>query len=134
GNSGQFSPGYPAVNNDLSFITGQTIGDVTGEAPKQEVLAGTASLDVQAFNVEGGAASPAWPKLSGGWLVATPTLGSLGTLDTSASAKKDVVTITREGTLSVYSTPASACSPSSWPNFHHDIANSGDYTRDPVSP
>lgn len=67
-------------------------------------------------------------------MVATPTLGSLGTIDTSSSAKKDVVTITREGTLSVYGTPASACSPSSWPNFHHDIANSGDYTRDAVPP
>jgi hypothetical protein len=133
-NSGQFSPGFPAVNNDLSFITGETIGDVTGEAPKQEVLAGTASQDLQAYNVEGNAASTAWPKLSGGWIVATPALGSLGTVDTSASAKKDVVSITREGTLSVYSTPAAACSPSSWPNFHHDIANSGDYTRDAVKP
>jgi hypothetical protein len=133
-NSGQFAPGFPAVNNDLSFITGQTVGDVTGQAPKQEVVAGTASLDLEAYNVEGNAASAAWPKLTGGWLVATPTLGSLGTIDTSAEAKKDVVTITREGTLSVYSTPASACSPSSWPNFHHDIANSGDYTRDAVKP
>ncbi len=61
-------------------------------------------------------------------------LGSLGTIDTSAEAKKDVVSITREGTLAVYSTPAAACSPSSWPNFHHDIANSGDYTRDAVPP
>src|SRR5204862_21022 len=52
-NSGQFSPGYPAVNNDLSFITGQTVGDVTGQAPKQEVVAGTASQDLQAYNVEG---------------------------------------------------------------------------------
>jgi hypothetical protein len=34
----------------------------------------------------------------------------------------------------VYSTPASACSPSSWPNFHHDVANSGDYTRDAIAP
>ncbi len=34
----------------------------------------------------------------------------------------------------MYSTPASACSPSSWPNFHHDIANSGDYTRDAIPP
>jgi hypothetical protein len=67
-------------------------------------------------------------------MVATPTLGSLGTLDTSSGAKKDVVSITREGTVSVYSTPASACSPSSWPNFHHDIANSGDYTRDAIPP
>jgi hypothetical protein len=133
-NSGQFAPGFPAVDNDLSFITGETIGDVTGQAPKQEVLAGTASLDLQAYNGEGNPASAAWPKLTGGWMVATPTLGSLGTVDTSSNAKKDVVSITREGVVSVYSTPASACSPSSWPNFHHDIANSGDYTRDAIPP
>jgi hypothetical protein len=133
-NSGQFSPGFPAVDNDLSFITGETIGDVTGQAPKQEVVAGTASLDLEAYNGEGLPAGPGWPKLTGGWMVATPTLGSLGTLDTEAGAKKDVVSITREGEISVYSTPASACSPSSWPNFHHDIANSGDYTRDAVAP
>jgi hypothetical protein len=133
-NSAQYAPGFPAVNNDLSFITGETVGDVTGEAPKQEVLAGTASQDLEAYNLEGNPASTAWPKLTGDWLVATPTLGSLGTIDTSASAKKDVVSITRSGTLSVYTTPASACSPSSWPNFHHDIANSGDFTRDAVKP
>ena len=46
-NSGQYSPGFPAVDNDLSFITGETVGDVTGEAPKQEVLAGTASQDLR---------------------------------------------------------------------------------------
>ncbi len=133
-NSGQFSPGFPAVDNDLSFITGETVGDVTGEAPKQEVVAGTASQDLQAYNSAGAPASGAWPKLTGGWTVATPTLGSLGTIDTASSAKKDVVSITREGTVSVYTTPAAACSPSSWPNFHHDIANSGDYTRDAVPP
>ncbi len=130
----QFAPGFPAEDNDLSFITGETIGDVTGESPKQEVVAGTASNDLEAYNLEGLPASTAWPKLTGGWTVATPVLGSLGTLDTQASAKKDIVSITREGTLSVYSTPASACSPSSWPNFHHDIANSGDYTRDAIPP
>ena len=133
-NSGQYAPGFPAVNNDLSFITGQVVGDVTGAAPAQEVLAGTASQDLQAYNAEGGAASSAWPKLTGDWLVATPVLGSLGTVDTSTTAKKDVVSLTRSGTLSVYATPASACSPSSWPNFHHDIANSGDYTRDAIPP
>ncbi len=133
-NSGQFAPGYPAVNNDLSFITGQAIGDVTGAAPAQEVVAGTASQDLEAYNAAGAPAGPEWPKLTGDWLVATPVLGSLGTLDTEASAKKDVVSLTRSGTLSVYSTPASACSPSSWPSFHHDIANSGDYTRDAVPP
>src|ERR1700732_2140144 len=132
--SSQFAPGFPAVNNDLSFITGQTVGDVTGQAPKQEVVAGTASQDLQAYNAEGSPAGSAWPKLTGDWLVATPILGSLGTLDTSPAAKKDVVSITRSGTLAVYSTPAAACSPSSWPRFHHDNANSGDYTRDGLTP
>jgi hypothetical protein len=133
-NSGQYAAGFPTVNNDLSFITGRVVGDVTGQGPKQEVLGGTASLDLQAYNIDGNAASTAWPKLTGGWTVATPVLGSLGTIDTTAGAKKDVVSITREGTLAVYSTPAGACSPSSWPNFHHDIANSGDYTRQAIAP
>jgi hypothetical protein len=134
GSSGQFAPGFPTVNNDLSFITGQVVGDVTGAAPTQEVVAGTASQDLEAYNAAGAPAGTAWPKLTGDWLVATPILGSLGTLDTSSTAPKDVVSITRSGTLSVYSTPASACSPSSWPNFHHDVANSGDYTRDAIPP
>ena len=53
--TGQYSPGFPAVDNDLSFITGETVGDVTGEAPKQEVVAGTASDDLEAYNSAGSA-------------------------------------------------------------------------------
>jgi hypothetical protein len=132
--TGQFDGGYPAVANDLGFLTGETVGDITGNAAQQEVLGGTASLDVQAFNAAGQAASSAWPKLSGDWLVATPTLGPFGSLAYLRTARKDVVTITRSGTLSVYGTPAKACSPSSWPNWHHDLANSGDYTRDATPP
>jgi hypothetical protein len=132
--TGQFDPGWPAVDNDLGFLTGEVVGDVTGHAPEQDVVGGTSSLDVQAFNSLGQPASSAWPKLSGDWLVATPVLGSFGTLDYRPAAGKDVVTITRSGTLSVYTTPARACSPSSWPNWHHDIANSGDYTRDAIPP
>src|SRR5204862_6463464 len=91
-------------------------------------------MDRHASTGAGAPASAEWPKLTGDWLVATPVRGSLGTGDTSEGARKTVVTMTRSGTLSVYTTPASACSPSSWPNFHHDIANSGDYTRDAVKP
>src|SRR5581483_10726598 len=94
-NTGQFAQGYPAVVNDLGFLTGETVGDITGHAPQQEVLGGTASLDVQAFNSSGQPASGAWPKLSGDWMVATPTLGSFGTVDTASSAHQDVVTVTR---------------------------------------
>jgi hypothetical protein len=33
-----------------------------------------------------------------------------------------------------YRTGAAACSPSSWPRFHHDEANSGDMRRDATAP
>ncbi len=132
--TGQFRPGYPSPVNDLQFLAGQAIGDVADIPGTQQVLGGTASLDLQALNSAGAPASSAWPKMTADWTVATPTLGSFGTLDSDASAHKDVVSITRAGELSVYDTPAAACSPSSSPRFHHDNANSGDYTRDAVLP
>jgi hypothetical protein len=130
---GQQLPGYPAEVNDLQFLTGPAIGNVTGGSG-QQVIGGTASMDLEAFDADGQPASSAWPKLTGDWTIATPTLGSFGTLDTNPAARKDVVSITRMGTLSVYNSPAGACSPSSSPRFHHDDANSGDYTRDAVPP
>ena len=42
--------------------------------------------------------------------------------------------MTRAGGLLAYNTDAPSCSPSSWPHFHHDNANSGDYSRDAMSP
>jgi hypothetical protein len=45
-----------------------------------------------------------------------------------------VLSITRAGDLAAYSTGAPACSPGSWPRFHHDLANSGDIRRDAVAP
>jgi hypothetical protein len=91
-------------------------------------------MDLAAFNAAGLPAGSNWPKLTGDWTIATPALGSFGTLDTEPGAHKDVVSITRSGTLAVYGTPAGACSPSSSPRFHHDNWNSGDYTTDAVSP
>src|SRR5439155_1707460 len=124
-------PGY-ILNADGSSCYGSAEGKYN--ALETDISAGNASQDLEAYNAAGAPASSEWPKLTGDWLVATPVLGSLGTIDTGETAKKDVVSLTRSGTLSVYSTPAAACSPSSWPNFHHDIANSGDYTRDALAP
>jgi hypothetical protein len=126
-------PGFPPEVNDLQFLTGQVIGQITA-SPGQDVIGGTSSLDLAGVNAQGLPASSAWPKLTGDWTIATPSLGSFGTLDTSAGARKDVVSITRSGTLSVYSTPAGACSPSSSPRFHHDNWNSGNYLTDAVDP
>jgi hypothetical protein len=131
--TGQMRPGFPAEQNDLSFLNGPVVSDIDG-LPGQEIVAGTASLDLQAFNAAGEPASTAWPKLTGDWTVSTPAIGSFGTLDTDAAAHKVVVSETRLGSVFAFDTKAPACSPASWPRFHHDVANSGDYARDAVLP
>jgi hypothetical protein len=131
--TGQFRPGWPAPTNDLSFLTGPSIGDLDG-LPGEEVVGGTASLDTYGFNAAGAPFSPAWPKLSGDWTVADPAIGTFGTHDTDSGAHKVVATLTRSGVLSVYATSAGPCTASSWPRFHHDNANSGDYNRDAALP
>src|SRR5947209_4750418 len=131
--SAQALPGFPAAVNDLQFLTGPVVGQITANGP-QAVIGGTSSLDLAAFTAGGTPASSAWPKLTGDWTVATPTLGSFGTLDSTPQARKDVVSITRAGTLAVYQTPAAACSPSSSPRFHHDNWDSGNYQTDAIDP
>jgi hypothetical protein len=125
---GRFRPGFPAVVNDLQFLTGPSVADVDGRAG-EEVIGGTASQDLYALAADGRPLSRAWPKLTSDWTVANPLIGSFG-----GSERKVVVAITRSGTLLAYRTSAPACSPSSWPRFHHDEANSGDMRRDATPP
>ena len=128
--TGQFQPGFPTTVNDLQFLTGPSIADIGG-APGEEVLAGTASKDLAAFSPNGTPAdSDRWPKASTDWTVANPLIGSFGTRDTKEGATKVVVHATRSGYLHAFKTEGDACSPSSWPRFHHDNANSGEYARD----
>ncbi|MCB0874781.1 MAG: hypothetical protein KDB46_01140 [Solirubrobacterales bacterium] len=130
--SGQFRSGFPATVNDLQLLTGPAVADIDGDQG-EEVLTGSSSQDLVAYGADGTPAS-GWPKLTTDWTVATPLIGSFGTDDTDQGAGKVVVGITRSGYIHAYSTGAPACSPSSSPRFHHDNANSGDYTRDAVLP
>jgi hypothetical protein len=131
--TGQFRSGFPTVVNDLQFITGPSVADIDG-LPGEEIVGGTASLDFFAFNAAGAPANARWPKPSSDWTVANPVIGSLSTQDTDSAARKVVVALTRAGTLFAYTTDAPACSPASWPTFHHDLAGSGDYRRDATIP
>jgi uncharacterized membrane protein YgcG len=134
GSTGQFRPGFPSPVNDLQFLTGPSAADIDG-APGQEILGGTATLDLNALNAAGTSAMPAkWPKFSGDWMVANPAIGTFGELETDAATHKVVIAMTRAGTLFAYSTSAPACAAAQWPRFHHDNANSGDLRRDAVSP
>ncbi len=125
---GRFRPGFPAVVNDLQFLTGPSVADLDGQAG-EEVVGGTASQDLYALRSDGRPLSQAWPKLTSDWLVANPLVGTFGGID-----GKVVVALTRSGTVLAYRTGAPACSPSSWPRFHHDEANSGDLRRDATPP
>jgi uncharacterized repeat protein (TIGR01451 family) len=142
--TGQFRADFPAPVNDLQFVTGPSVADIDG-LPGEEAVGGTASLDLYALSAAGAPVSPAWPKLTSDWTVANPTIGSWGTLDTDAAARKRILALTRSGRILAYGTQAPACSGlpvddqvnpmgSSWPRFHHDNANSGDYRRDAVAP
>jgi subtilase family protein/hemolysin type calcium-binding protein len=126
-------PGFPGIVNDLQFLTGPSIADIDDQ-PGEEVLSGSASMDLAAFNAAGVPANARWPKLSTDWTVSNPLIGSFGTTDTSSDAHKVVVGLTRSGYINAYETDAKACSPGSWPRFHHDNANSGDTRRDAVLP
>jgi hypothetical protein len=133
--TGQFHPGFPAAQADLSFLTGPSAGDVDS-VPGDEVLAATASLDLNAYNAQTGApADPTrWPKLTSDWSVANPLIGSFGQLETDTATHNRVVELTRAGALFAYDTPGAACPLGSWPRFHHDNASSGDFSRDAVAP
>jgi hypothetical protein len=114
--------------NDLQFLTGPSVADLDGQAG-EELIGGTASQDLYALRADGLPLSGAWPKLTSDWMVANPVVGSFG-----ESNRKVVVALTRSGTMLAYQTEAPACSPSSWPRFHHDEANSGDLRRDATAP
>jgi hypothetical protein len=135
--SGRFRQGWPARMNDLQFLTGPSVADVDG-ADGDELVAGSAHLDLQAFD---GSGSPVggWPKLTSDWIVANPLIGTFGTLDTDLGVRRVVVAATRSGSLLAYRTEAPPCQAGdrplgSWPRFHHDLSNSGDYSRDAMNP
>jgi hypothetical protein len=131
--SGRYRTGFPAKVNDLQFLTGPTVGDIDGSGG-EEAVSGTASLDLAAFDGSGRRPSGRWPKLTSDWTVANPLLGSFGELETDTGTRKAIVALTRSGLVHAYRSSAPACVPASWPRFHHDNANSGDYGRDAVLP
>ena len=130
--TGQFRPGWPSPVNDLEFLTGPSVGDIDG-LPGEEVVGGTASLDLYGF-ASTGQNLPGFSKLTADWTVTNPILGSFGTFDLDGAARKVLIGLTRSGSLLAYGTDAGPCTPSSWPRFHHDNASSGDYRRDATLP
>ena len=120
--TGQLHAGYPHYMNDLQFLAGPAIADISGDGTgAQAILQGSASSDFRAVG-PGGIDLPGWSKNTGGWIVQTPAVSTFGPVQ-----RQRVVTMTREGRLFAYETTAPACSGASWPKYKHDLWNSGEY-------
>ena len=117
-----FHNGFPHYMNDLQFLAGPAIADITGAGDgRQQILMGSASSDFRAVQPDG-TDLPGWSKNTGDWTVATPAVGTVGTVP-----RQRVASLTRDGRLFLWETTAPACSPASWPKARHDIWNSGEY-------
>ncbi len=112
--------GFPHFMDDLQFFAGPAIADLSGTGP-QEVISGSAVSDVRAVT-GAGAELPGWSKNTGGWVVETPAVGTVGT-----DQNQKVAIMDREGTMFLWESTANACSGASWPRYKHDNWNSGNY-------
>ena len=124
---GTFLLGFPHEVNDLQFFTGPASADIDGDN-MPELVGGTAMYDAFAPNVFGIEPS-GWPRFTGGWNVATPSVGDL-----NGDGRRDVAMTTREGDLFVWRTPASRCGIADWPKLTHDLQNTSNYGVDATRP
>lgn len=119
--TGQFLPAYPRVMEDLQFFTNPVVADINGDG-LPEIVLGSGGYILHAFDIMGREPT-GWPKFTGGWIVATGTVG-----DVHGDGSLAVVNLTREGNLYIWRTPGRADGNIQWPRFHHDNRNTGLYT------
>ncbi len=115
--TGEVLPAFPAVMDDLMFITSPALADVDGDG-RAEVLQGSGAYLLRAYRSDG--SQPAgFPKFTHGWIIASPTAG-----DVDGDGRIEVVAATREGNLYVWDTPAAATEAAiPWQGFGRDRRN-----------
>ncbi len=116
--TGFMRPAFPRETPDLAFFVSPAIADVNGDG-SQEVIAGNGVYTLSAVTQDG-TIPDGWPKLTGGWLVGTPSLG-----DWDGDGKAEVAVVRRDGVLMVWHTTASATRLRQWPRFGQNLANTG---------
>jgi hypothetical protein len=124
--TGHMMPGSPVVLEDYTFFSSQAIADVGGPngVPDNypEVIEGDGAYFVHAVDACG-RETPGWPKFTNGWITATPAVG-----DVNGDHTLEVVTGTRDGYLYAWTTKGTDTGVIQWESFHHDNANTGNYT------
>jgi hypothetical protein len=122
GKTGKMLPGSPVILEDYTFLTSEAVADVTGDG-YPEVILGNGAYFVHAVDACGREAA-GWPKFTDGWIAATPAVGVL----VPGSRALDVVESTREGYLYAWATQGTDTGVVQWESFHHDNANTGNYS------
>ena len=131
--TGLAAPGFPRATDDFQLLSQAVVARVAGGGPERQAVVGTGLYQIHAYG-PGGDEAPGWPKFTGGWNFATPSVG-----DADGDGDLEVTTLTREGWSFLWDTGVPACDGSNeeWWTFHHDehsTANYGHDARPPGSP
>jgi hypothetical protein len=112
--------GFPRVMEDWQFFMSPAIVDLNDDN-LAEVVAGSGGYLLHAFNYLGDEPE-GWPKLTGGWLVASPNVG-----DFDGDGFYDVASATRAGYVFVWRAPGSTEGVMEWNGFGHDARHTFNY-------
>ncbi len=123
-------PGFPRATDDYQLVSQPAIARVGGSGPGHQALYGTGLYQLHAYGT-GGLEPAGWPKFTGGWTQATPSVG-----DVDGDGRLDISAVTREGWSFLWKTNVDACDDSNdeWWTFHHDEFGSANYGTDSRPP
>ncbi len=122
--SGAPLPAWPRITDDFQFLSASDIAKVDSAAPGNQVVAGTGLGLLHAYDGATGRDVGGFPKVTGGWLFAPAAFSDDGRM----------ADITREGYLFEWRLPRLAKCQTEWPQFRHDLRQSGNYNADGTPP
>ena len=128
--TGEDLPQFTQPIQGLAFLSAPAIADVTGDGAN-DVLVGTDSMALHAWDGITGKPVEGWPRWTGGWSLWTPAVGDL-----TGDGRAEVAVTTREGYVRVYRTKGTTQDDADAWHWHHNDRNTGfhgDDTRPPAA-